>query len=241
MAPDGASFAEAGADRIVRLRDARTLEVRQQFRAHDEAITALAFHPTRPILATGSEDLTVKLWDLGTGRMLEEVRELRGGVAQVAFTGSGRRLVGTTGDRLVHVWEPDSLKPEAMTNATSAKPDDAGWENLLAKLTRDEVGRNGNGWELQNGVLFSSNGKLAVVRCRGISRCQLSVARQAAAAQSAECVYGDTPVTDHAAAFSLEGFVNKGYFTSLSTINGKMSDAVPGAVKAQSHQGLRAA
>jgi serine/threonine protein kinase/WD40 repeat protein len=66
IAPDSRRFAEAGADKKVRIRDAATLAVQQEFRAHDGPITALAWHPTKPIVATASADLSVKLWNLET-------------------------------------------------------------------------------------------------------------------------------------------------------------------------------
>jgi WD40 repeat protein len=121
VAPDGRSFAEAGVDKQVRVRDAETLAIKQSFRAHDGPITVLAFHPSRPILATGSEDLTVKIWDLESLRTLEEFHSLSGAPwgKNMNFSPSGRRLAWRaypdTG-----IWEPASLNP------TAAKKDDRG-------------------------------------------------------------------------------------------------------------------
>lgn len=72
VAPDGLRFAEAGTDKQVRIRDTRTLAVLQSFRVHDGAVTGLAWHPSRPVIATAATDLTVRLWDLNTARMLRE-------------------------------------------------------------------------------------------------------------------------------------------------------------------------
>ena len=32
--------------------------------SHFDAVTSVAFHPTDPVLVTGSEDCTVKVWNL---------------------------------------------------------------------------------------------------------------------------------------------------------------------------------
>ncbi len=109
VSPDEKTVAEAGADRMVRLRDGETLAVKKEFRAHDGAIMALAFHPTQPILATASEDLTVKLWDLKSGRRLEELRGPLGPPKQLVFSPSGKRLACLATDRATHIWEPQSL------------------------------------------------------------------------------------------------------------------------------------
>jgi WD40 repeat protein len=57
----------------VRIRNAETLEVEKEFRAHDGPLTDVAWHPTLPILATAAEDLNVRFWDLESGLQLGEL------------------------------------------------------------------------------------------------------------------------------------------------------------------------
>ncbi len=109
IAPGGSRFAEAGVDKKVRIRDSETLAVKQEFRAHDGAITALAWHPTRPILATGSADLCIRLWDLDTGRRLEELRGPLAPPSSLAFSPNGQRIGCTALLEETRVWEPRSL------------------------------------------------------------------------------------------------------------------------------------
>lgn len=95
VAPDGRTFAEAGENKRVRIRDAETLEVLREFRAHDGAITALAYHPTQPVLATGSTDLTVRLWSLEDLRLIEEARPSTTDPTKLSFSPRGTRLAST--------------------------------------------------------------------------------------------------------------------------------------------------
>lgn len=106
---DGTLLAEGGADRMVRLRDPQTLAVKQELRAHDAPIMALAFHPTRPILATASEDLTIKLWNLADGKLLEELSGPVGPPRQLVFSPNGRRLACLSGDRSMRIWNLDKF------------------------------------------------------------------------------------------------------------------------------------
>lgn len=106
---DGTLLAEGGADRMVRLRDTQTLEVKQELRAHDGPIMALAFHPTRRILATASEDLTIKLWNLTDGKLLEELSGPVGPPRQLVFSPNGRRLVCLSADRTMRIWDLDAF------------------------------------------------------------------------------------------------------------------------------------
>ncbi|MGV3659279.1 MAG: protein kinase domain-containing protein [Prosthecobacter sp.] len=104
VAPDGSRLAEAGEDKMVRVRDAETLAVLREFRAHDGPITALAWHPTLRVLATASTDLTIRLWDLDTGRRLEEFNGLMSPAANLTFSPSGRRLLGGGSDA-TRIWD----------------------------------------------------------------------------------------------------------------------------------------
>jgi WD40 repeat protein len=59
---------------------------------HSAIIHAVAFSPDGKMLASGSGDNTIKLWDLATGR---ELRTLTGhtlSVTSVAFSGDGKTL-----------------------------------------------------------------------------------------------------------------------------------------------------
>lgn len=102
---DGRIFAEAGSDKKVRLRDPETLHVVREFRAHDGPITALAFHPSRPILATGSADSTIRLWNLQDDTMTEEIRTTQKEPHWLQFSPTGTRLASADPEGNVCVWD----------------------------------------------------------------------------------------------------------------------------------------
>ena len=93
---------------MVRIRDAKSLEVIQEFRAHNESITSIAWHPSRPILATTSEDLSIRLWDLETGKRMDELYGPVETPIRLNFSPSGTRLASSGGDN-TRIWEPESL------------------------------------------------------------------------------------------------------------------------------------
>lgn len=67
---------------------------------------ALAFDPIRTdILATGSNDGMIRIWDLATQQILMSFSSHPKGITQVAFHPSGKMLASSGNDALVHLWD----------------------------------------------------------------------------------------------------------------------------------------
>lgn len=109
VAPDGKRFAEGGMDRMLRIREGTTLAVVRELRAHNLGITALAWHPTRNVVATASADLAIRLWNLDDGTRLEELRGPVSPANALSFSADGRRLAAAARDGATRIWEPRTL------------------------------------------------------------------------------------------------------------------------------------
>ena len=71
-------------------------------------ITQVAFSPDSKILASGSLDHTVRLWDVQTGQQLKVLPGHTDWVYSVAFSPNGRILASAGTDRIVHLWDVTS-------------------------------------------------------------------------------------------------------------------------------------
>jgi WD40 repeat protein len=71
---------------------------------HRESVYSLAFNPDGTMLASGSNDQTIKLWDLHTGT---PIRDLDGHlwVRSVAVSPNGTTVASAGGDRTVRIWD----------------------------------------------------------------------------------------------------------------------------------------
>jgi WD40 repeat protein len=56
--------ASGGQDRLIRLWDVSTGRELVRWEGHEAAVTSLTFHPDGNTLVSGSEDGTLKLWNL---------------------------------------------------------------------------------------------------------------------------------------------------------------------------------
>jgi dipeptidyl aminopeptidase/acylaminoacyl peptidase len=78
---------------------------------HSRGINSVAISPDGQTLASGSNDKTIKLWQLSTG---DELRTLTGhsglsaGVYSVAFSPDGQTLVSGSDDKTIKLWQVDT-------------------------------------------------------------------------------------------------------------------------------------
>jgi WD40 repeat protein len=223
-APDGSRFAEAGVDKKVRIRDAATLAVQQEFRAHDGPITALAWHPTRAILATASTDLSIRLWDLATGRRLEELRGPTRPPHQLSFSPSGHLIGAASSGDSTRVWEPESLNDKP-------KPNVGDWEDVLAGLTPELVKQTGDGWRMDNGVLFSPAKRNAVLPLPvSLSETSYLMHMKLRQISAKNFFYLALPVANRMVGFVLDAKTPAGHSSGLSLVDGREWKDLPEAV-----------
>jgi WD40 repeat protein len=100
----GRMFAAALQDRSIRLYAADEGEEMQKMQ--DEFLcTSLAFSPKGDILASGSVERVVKLWDIRTGECLGTLEGHEYPVLALAFSPDGSELVSGSGDTTLMTWD----------------------------------------------------------------------------------------------------------------------------------------
>jgi WD40 repeat protein/uncharacterized caspase-like protein len=100
FSPDGKWLAVGGTGQSVHLLDVTTRAVRS-LTGHTGEITSLAFRPGSSVLASGSTDKAVRLWDTGTGREIKTLTNLADQVNAIAFNPDGSLLaIGSAGSKI---------------------------------------------------------------------------------------------------------------------------------------------
>ena len=85
-----------------------TAKINSDVLAYDaKHVLSMAFSPDEKSLAAGSENGTIRLWNIET-RKLEKLTGHTRWVTSLAFSPDGRRLASGSGDKTVRLWDLDS-------------------------------------------------------------------------------------------------------------------------------------
>jgi len=78
----------------------------QVLNAHTRDVNSVRFSPDGKLLASGSDDNTVRLWDPATGTCHSTLKGHSGWVHSVAFSPDGKLLASGSKDNTVKLWDP---------------------------------------------------------------------------------------------------------------------------------------
>ena len=115
---------------------------------HGSAVNSVCFSPDGSLLASGSWDDTIRLWDVRTGKRLRTLTGHLDGVLSVCFSPDGNLLASGSWDDTIRLWDVRTGKRlrtltghKSNVNSVSFSPDGS----LLASGSSDETIRL---WEL---------------------------------------------------------------------------------------------
>jgi WD40 repeat protein/serine/threonine protein kinase len=125
--PDGQRIAGGSRDRVLRVWDAATGSLLQEFAGHTSYVQGVAWSPNGAKLATAGRDKTVRIWDAATGQSLSVLKSALDCVDSVCWSPDGTQLAS-------HVSSSSSGEPGELViwNVATGEPvirqEVRGWE-----------------------------------------------------------------------------------------------------------------
>src|SRR5262245_12782407 len=80
-------------------------QLRILFAYQGDAFHSVTWSPDSQMIATGSEDSNIRLWDIESGELVRTLEGHPGAVQSVAWSGDGRWLASGAADQTVRVWD----------------------------------------------------------------------------------------------------------------------------------------
>lgn len=93
LSPNGQSLAVACSDGFVRLYQASSLALQQEWKISEQAIYAVRFHPQLPQVAACSRDGQISVWDIATSQKLWSTTSGGQGLADMVYHPEGHQLL----------------------------------------------------------------------------------------------------------------------------------------------------
>ncbi len=76
------------------------------YKNHSDVVTAVALSPDSQMIASCSQDNTVKIWDIVAGKLMKTLEGSRSlGVKDLAFNPQKYCLAASGGDRRIRYWD----------------------------------------------------------------------------------------------------------------------------------------
>ncbi|MEM7064494.1 MAG: NB-ARC domain-containing protein [Cyanobacteria bacterium P01_B01_bin.77] len=122
---DSQYLASGGDDKAIYLWNTKTGEVRHKLQdKHEHRIRSVMFRPPPQgiqsndtlILASGSDDRQIIIWDVRTGKCLFSFKEPhKAGVKAIAFSPDGCWMASGSDDQMIYLWDTHSSDPQDWT------------------------------------------------------------------------------------------------------------------------------
>nr|WP_317891623.1 WD40 repeat domain-containing protein [Tolypothrix sp. PCC 7601] len=170
FSPDGQKLASGSNDNTIKLWDVSTGKVIQTLphlqeatptasyidSGHQDSVTSIAFSSDGQKLASGSEDKTIKLWDMTTGKLLQTFNGHSGLIKTIALSNDGEKLASGNDDKTIKLWDVSTGKLLQTFSGHSDVVNSVAFSSDGEKLASGSKDKTIKLWDVSTGKLLQT-------------------------------------------------------------------------------------
>ena len=120
-------------------------------RGHKAAVRSLAYSPNGQFIATGSRDVSIKIWEVATGREIRTLLGHLGSVSALAFDPTGVFLASGSSDNEIVIWEVATGKEVKRLKGPMKSITSIDFSHDGLQLASSGTDRNAITWNIETG------------------------------------------------------------------------------------------
>eukprot|EP01084_Bolivina_argentea_P064754 118044_1 len=98
-------YLDSSNDENVECVNVEKFSLSKTFSVHKHAVSKIALHPTKDIVATASDDMSWKLWTIPSGELIMSGEGHKDWISSLSFDPSGAHLASASGDCSIKIWD----------------------------------------------------------------------------------------------------------------------------------------
>lgn len=128
-----------------------TARIQRILRGHDDRISSVTWHPAGEVLATGSYDGTVRLWDVASGKICAVLTGHLNCVTCIAFDPAGVRIASGSWDNTAKIWDLTSNKTLLTLEGHEEMVSSVTWSPSARSLATGSQDKTARIWDVATG------------------------------------------------------------------------------------------
>jgi tetratricopeptide (TPR) repeat protein/sugar lactone lactonase YvrE len=133
----------------------RTLAV-NTLKGHEDSVRSVGFSPDGKQLASGSDDKTIKIWDVTTGKVLNTLKGHEGYVNSVGFSPDGKQLASGSFDNTIKIWDVTTGKVLNTLKGHEGTVNSVGFSPDGKKLASGSADKTIKIWDVTTGKVLNT-------------------------------------------------------------------------------------
>lgn len=110
---EGDLVAVADNSGLVHVLDADSYQTVESISAHDEGSTAVAWHPSKPVLVTGGKDAYIRCWNMNEGyKQVLHFAAHQSAIYDIVYHAQHNCFVSCSRDKTIKWWDPNLFDPQ---------------------------------------------------------------------------------------------------------------------------------